>query len=170
MASILSRTQCVGPNKNHGFNRRIVAHGREDHINYKPLSQFYISGIRSRLKSFQHSKLHLTWWRHQIETFSALLAICAGNSPVTGEFPAQRPVMRSFGVFFDLRLNQQLIKQWSNAELWCLFCAWLSGWVNNGEAGDLRHHRAHYEVTVMKSNCCVLNFFLPNLINLWHPF
>ena len=38
----------------------------------------------------------LTWWRHQMETFSALLAICAGNSPVTGEFPAQRPVTQSF--------------------------------------------------------------------------
>ena len=37
-----------------------------------------------------------TWWRHQMETFSASLAICAGNSPVTGEFPAQRPVTRSF--------------------------------------------------------------------------
>ena len=40
-----------------------------------------------------------------METFSALLAICAGNSPVTGEFPAQSPVTRSFDVFFDLRLN-----------------------------------------------------------------
>ena len=40
-----------------------------------------------------------------METFSALLAICAGNSPVvSGEFPAQRPVTRSFDVFFDLRL------------------------------------------------------------------
>ena len=37
-----------------------------------------------------------SWWRHQMETFSALLVICAGNSPVTGEFPAQRPVTRSF--------------------------------------------------------------------------
>ena len=47
-----------------------------------------------------------------METFSALLALCAGNSPVTGEFPAQRPVARCFDVFFDLRLNQQLSKQW----------------------------------------------------------
>ena len=45
------------------------------------------------------------WWRHQMETFSALLALCAMNSPVTGEFPAQRPVTRSFDVFFDLRLK-----------------------------------------------------------------
>ena len=45
----------------------------------------------------------ITWWRHQMETFSALLALLL----VTGEFPAQRPVTRSFDVFFDLRLNKQ---------------------------------------------------------------
>ena len=49
-----------------------------------------------------------------METFSALLAICAGNSPVTGEFPAQRPVTQSFDVLFDLCLNKRLSKQsWS---------------------------------------------------------
>ena len=72
------------------------------------------------------------WWRHQMETYSALLAICAVNSPVTGEFLAQRTVTRSFHVFFDLRLH-----------------AWLNGWVNNREAGDLRRHRAHNYVIVM---------------------
>ena len=46
-----------------------------------------------------------------METFSASLVLCAGNSPVTGEFPAQRPVTRSFDVFFDLRLNKRLSKQ-----------------------------------------------------------
>ena len=46
-----------------------------------------------------------------METFSALLAICAGNSPVIGEFLAQRPVTWSFDVFFDLRLNEWLSKQ-----------------------------------------------------------
>ena len=45
-----------------------------------------------------------------METFSALLALCAGNSPVTGELPTQRPVTRSFNVFFDLRLNKRLSK------------------------------------------------------------
>ena len=68
-------------------------------------------------------------WRHQVETFSALLAFCAGNSPVIGEFPSQRPVTRSFDVF--------------------LICAWTNGWINNRYAGDLRRHRAHYDVTVM---------------------
>ena len=53
-----------------------------------------------------------TWWRHQMETFSALLVFCVGgNSMVTGEFPAQRPVMWSFDVFFYLGLKKQLSKQ-----------------------------------------------------------
>ena len=51
------------------------------------------------------------WWRNRMKTFSVLLAICAGNSPVPGEFPAQRPVTRSFDVFFDLHPNKQLSKQ-----------------------------------------------------------
>ena len=55
--------------------------------------------------------LKSAWWRHQMETFSALLAICAGNSPVPGEFPTQRPVTRSFDIFFDLHLNKLLSKQ-----------------------------------------------------------
>ena len=67
-----------------------------------------------------------------METFSVLLAICVGNSPVPGEFPAQRPVTQSFDVFFDLRRNKQLIKQ-----------------SMNGEAGDLRRHRGHYGVIVI---------------------
>ena len=46
------------------------------------------------------------------EIFSALLALCVGNSPVTGEFPTQRPVTQSFDVFSDLRLNKRLSKQW----------------------------------------------------------
>ena len=52
-----------------------------------------------------------TWWRHQIETFFALLALCAGNSPVSGEFLSQRSVTRSIDVFFDLCLNKRLSKQ-----------------------------------------------------------
>ena len=46
-----------------------------------------------------------------METFSALLAICARNSAVPGEFPTQRPVTRSFDIFFDLRLTKRLSKQ-----------------------------------------------------------
>ena len=63
---------------------------------------------------------------------------CAGNSPVTGEVPSQKPVMRSFDVFFDLCMNKRLSKQW-----------W--GWY-------LRRHRAHYEVIVM---VYLLAFYIP---------
>ena len=76
-----------------------------------------------------------TWWRHQMKTFSALLALCEGNWPVTGEFPSHT---RSFGVFFDMRLNKRLSKQ--SRRPW------------------LRRHRAHYDViviTVFASIRCV---------------
>ena len=52
-----------------------------------------------------------TWWRHQMETFSTLLTIRAGNSPVPDEFPTQRPVMQSFHVYLDLCPNKRLSKQ-----------------------------------------------------------
>ena len=68
-----------------------------------------------------------------METFSTLLAVCAGNSPVPGEFPAQRPVTRSVDVFFDLRPNKRLSKQ-----------TW--GWWFE------RRHRAHDDVIVMTDN------------------
>ena len=66
--------------------------------------------------------LRRTWWRHPMETFSALLVICAGNSPVPGEFLAQRPVTRSFDVFFHLRLNKRLSKQSWGWWFETLFC------------------------------------------------
>ena len=68
------------------------------------------------------------WWRHQMETFSALLALCAGNSLVN---------------------SPQHKGQWLEALVFSLICAWINGWVNTGEAGDLRRHRAHYGVTIM---------------------
>ena len=66
-----------------------------------------------------------TWWRHQMGTFSALLALCVGNSTVTGEFPTQRPVTRSFDVSFDLRLNKHF-----SHEIWSI-CASIERWHHN---------------------------------------
>ena len=70
-----------------------------------------------------------SWWRHQMKTFFAFLALCPGNSPGTGEFLSQR--------------------QWREVLVFSLICAWIHGWVNNREAGDLRCHRTHYVVTMM---------------------
>ena len=64
-----------------------------------------------------------------MDTFSVLLAICAGNSPITGEFPVQRPATRNSDVF--------------------LICVWINGWLNNREAGDLRRYGAHFDVIAM---------------------
>ena len=71
-----------------------------------------------------------------METFSTLLALCEGNSPVTGEFPSQRPVTWSFDVFFDL--------------------CWTNSWANHHNAGDLRCQCAHYDVTVMFQHAWLL--------------
>ena len=54
----------------------------------------------------------LAWWRHQMETLSALLALCAGNSTDTGELTSQMPVARSFDVFVDLRLKWLSKQSW----------------------------------------------------------
>ena len=73
-----------------------------------------------------HTFLSSTWWRHQMEAFSASLAICAGNSPHKG--------------------------QWRGALMFSLICIRINGWVNNREAGDLIRHRGHYVVLVMTRN------------------
>ena len=67
--------------------------------------------LRAKMEAVAAQKRDKRWWRHQMKTFPALLAICAGNPLVIGEFPTQRPVTRSFDVFFDLRLNKRLSKK-----------------------------------------------------------
>ena len=71
------------------------------------------------------------WWRHQMEPSSALLALCEGihGSPV----------------------NSSHKGQWRRGLMFTLMCAWTNGWANNGDASDLRFHRAHYDVTVIEA-------------------
>ena len=80
---------------------------------------------------YQELLTTLTWWRHQMETFSALLAI------------------------------------WRGALMSSLICTRTNGWVNNGEAGDLRRHRAHYDVTVTKKLNLLDALFLSQLNSRW---
>ena len=52
------------------------------------ISHSYLTGASAAQLQWHLSNMNVTpWWRHQMETFSALLAICAGNSLVTSEFP-----------------------------------------------------------------------------------
>ena len=79
-----------------------------------------------------------SWWRHQVETFSALLDLCEGNPSVTGGFPSQ--------------------SQWRGALMFSLICVWTNGWTNNRDTGDLRRHRANYDViVVMFDTRCVID-------------
>ena len=89
----------------------------------------------------------IPWWRHHMERFSALLAICAGNSPVTGTPSQWETALLCNDVSHWLGTKAQ----WRGALMFSLICAWINVWVNNREAGDLRRHRAHYYVTVMRT-------------------
>ena len=71
----------------------------------------------------------VSWWRHQMETCSRHWLLC-GDSPVIAG-------------------NSPHTDQWRGALMFSLICAWTNGWVNNQGAGDMRRHRAHYDVTVM---------------------
>ena len=73
--------------------------------------------------------VEFSWWRHPMDTFSALLAICAGINRTPVNFPHKG--------------------QWFGALMFSLICVWIYGRLNNHEAGDLRRYRTHYEVIAM---------------------
>ena len=75
----------------------------------------------------------VSWWRHQMETFSVLLALCEGEG--VHRWPVDIPHK----------------SQWRGALLFSLICTWTNCWVNTRDASDLRRHWAHYDVTVMNS-------------------
>ena len=86
-----------------------------------------------QLINSQHSQLrwlssHIMMTSSNGNIFRVTGPLC-GEFTSPGEFPTQRSVTRSFDVLFDLCLN--------------------NGWVNNRQAGDLRRHRAHYDVIVI---------------------
>ena len=88
----------------------------------------YSNGCLWVKSTFRRQQMN-AWWHHQMEAFSALLAFVCGihRSPVN--FPHKG--------------------QWRVTLVFSLICAWTNDWVNNREAGDLRRHHAHYDVTVM---------------------
>ena len=99
---------------------RFITYGPQSHSPHGILPEEYHS-------QYCESIMAVTWWCHQIEIFSTLLAFCAGW--ITGEFPREG--------------------KWRGPLVFSLICAWTNGWVNNREVGDLRRHRVHYDVTLM---------------------
>ena len=119
----------------HHQNTHVFAHGRKnmnDIFNKYVCSASHMSpelhfqNVWRELWMYKCTGAFL-WWCHQMETFSALLAICAGNSPV----------------------NSPPKGQWCGALMFSLICIWINSWVNNREVSDSRCHCAHYDVTVM---------------------
>ena len=90
-----------------------------------------------------------------METFSELLALCVGNSPVNGEFSSQRPVTRSFDVSLDMRLN----KRWSEQS---------SGWsFETPSRSSWRHYNA---LCIIRGMYCVSTFLVCNKKKLYKTF
>ena len=89
-----------------------------------------------------------TWWRHQMKTLSASMAFCVGNSPVTSEFPSQRPVKRSYDVSFDLRPNKGLSKHswcwWYETPLGPLWRHCNDMYAGHGALPSCTHHHIQY--------------------------
>ena len=108
-----------------------------NNINIKSVVKFrcYIGFFLWRVLYHYYQQKHFptcSWWRHQMETFSAY-------------WPFVRGIHRS-------PVNSQHKGQWRGAFTFSLICAWINRWVNNGEAGDLRPYHAHYDVIVMSGD------------------
>ena len=120
----------------HKIIRPISNHNKTHHI-MQVMCMIHVLGMAQLLEHVN------TWWRQQLETFSALLALCEGNhrSPVVSSHKGQS----RGGLMFNF------------------ICAWTNGWANNRDAGDSKRHRVHYDVTVME-------YFLSASVisDLWH--
>ena len=100
-----------------------------EHLFFKEIPKLGFWANFSWCKFLGNTSTTNPWWRHQMETFSALLALVLGihRSPI----------------------NSPHKGQWRGALLFSLIFAWTNGWVNNRDAGDLKRHLAHNDVTVM---------------------
>ena len=101
-----------------------------------------------RSESLQPAIFQCSWWRHQIETFSALLALCQEDSPSKG--------------------------QWWVAPMFSYICAWTNNWANSWDTVDLRRHRSHYDVTVIPQKGliwrCIIDLHVCSLSRIHHFF
>ena len=117
----------------------LTTHRLASAITRKSTNNWYGSASTEVAMESENVSLFSTWWRHQMETFSALLAICEGNSPVPVNSPHKG--------------------QWRGALMFSLISPCWNGWVNNREAADLRRNHAHYDVILMTVYQRVQNSF-----------
>ena len=120
---------------------------------------------------------YLIWWIHQMETFATLLAHWAGNSPVTGEFPSQRPVAQIFDVLSYLRLKQLSIqsRHWwietSSRSLWRYCNEIIRGlWLMYAYLSLPFIHIVLLSICSSIDNCCLLILHAYRYVHPSQPF
>ena len=110
----------------------------------------------------RNNRQNLTWqFPHLFAfTFGAVLeSTCTQDDVIKWKhFPRYWPFVRGI---HQSPMNSSHKGQWCGALISSLICTWINGWVNNREAGDLRRHRAHYDVIVMSSDYCTYSY-------IWH--
>ena len=109
-------------------NQKVIDSKHRITLKFQLIYKYFSTGVYHIIRH-QPAHYYISWWRHQMETFSSLLALCAGNSPVPVNSPHKG--------------------QWRGVLMFSLICIRINDWVNNREAGDLRRHRGHYDVNVM---------------------
>ena len=138
------------------------------HIHYCYILRTNVAVLQTKFASaFPWMKMYevyqklISWWCHQMETFSMLLALCEGNPLVTSGFPSQRTVTWSF-VFFDLCLNKRLSKQSRcqrfetlSCSLWCCDC-------NATGHHECSQAQSCFSVTHIPLRQLTLTFRIPN--------
>ena len=105
---------------------------------------------------FDVLKSYVTHYREQWHRWTTTLTISQGrHDDVTKwkHFPRNWPFWRGI---HRSPVNSPHKGQWRGALMFTFICAWIKGWVNNREGGDLRRHRAHYDIVVTLCHCNVL--------------
>ena len=118
------------------------------------------------------SVFFVSWKLHDMVTISVLLVIGVGKPPVIGGFSSQGASdVESWFLLKALNkrwpVDSPHKSQWRGALMFCLI--WINGWVNNRDAGDLRRHRAHYDITVMAKRGPIIfaKLLTTSYIRLW---
>ena len=107
-----------------------------------PIKQLWRIWVHQSLKYFGNS-----WFSHNETTMTS------SNGNI---FRVTGPLCREF-------TGHPHKGQWRGALVFSLICAWINGWVNNCEAGDLRRHRAHYDIIVMPCTIHPCSYFRSRL-------
>ena len=119
-----------------------------------------LSTVQNTPNIYRHSTAR-PWARDYMGCFFSLNYNLCSSSVTTHDdviewkhFPRYWPSVQGIHGF---PVNSPHKGQWRGALMFSLICTRVHGWVNNGEAGDLRRHRAHYDVTVMRDVCNIIS-------------